>query len=247
MSLTRVVQSHTQPLPHAWLATCMQSVKNWAAQNKFDYKFIDDQLFDHVPVNLLEKTKKQPVVATDLARLKILQEILAGEYETAIWCDADFFIFAPKKFKLPAENYALGREVWIQQDKKNNQKLTTHVKVHNAFLMFRRGNPFLNFYTDTAEKLLSRVKGPMPPQFIGPKLLTAIHNIAQCPVLETAGMLSPLVIKDIARQGGPALDLFTRQSPHPIAAANLCHSLYARGDLNDAEIEQCIASLDRFF
>lgn len=243
MSQTLVLQSHTRPLPHTWLATCMESVKNWAAQNKFDYKFIDDQLFDYVPADLRTKTKKQPVIATDLARLKLLQESLAGAYETAIWCDADFVIFAPDEFKLPIEDYALGREVWIQEDKNINQKLTAHVKVHNAFMMFRRGNSFLDFYVDTAERLLTLNNGSMPAQFIGPKLLTAIHNIVQCPVLETAGMLSPMVIKDMARQTGAALDLFRQHSPQPIAAANLCSSLYQRGETSEADIERCMHNL----
>jgi hypothetical protein len=67
-------------------------------------------------------------------------------------------------------------------------KLRAYVKVRNAFLMFRKGNHFLDFYTATAQRLLRLNQGSMPPQFIGPKLLTALHNVAICPVMETAGM-----------------------------------------------------------
>ena len=241
MSQTLVLQSHTQPLPAKWLESCIKSVKVWADQNKFDYQFIGDELFDYVPKKLLEKTRNQRVIATDLARLKIIQEYLQKDFSTVIWCDADFLIFAPDRFILAQDSYAVGREVWIQQNEK--QKLSAYVKVHNAFMMFRRGNAFLDFYADTAERLLTLNNGPMPAQFIGPKLLTAIHNIAQCPVMETAGMLSPVVIKDMARQTGAALNLFRRHSPQPIAAANLCSSLYQRGETNESDIEHCIRNL----
>lgn len=244
MSQTLVLQSHTHPLPVKWLEDCIQSVKNWAEQNKFDYQFIGDELFGYVPNRLLEKTFNQRVIATDLARLKLIQEYLRGSHSTVIWCDADFLIFAPDQLILPQDRYAVGREVWIQQNEK--QKLKTYLKVHNAFMMFRRGNTFLDFYADTAERLLTLNNGPMPTQFIGPKLLTAIHNIVQCPVLETAGMLSPLVIKNMAEHTGAALDLFRRHSPQPIAAANLCSSLYQRGETSESEIECCIQYLHNF-
>ena len=241
MSKTLILQSHTQPLPVKWLDICIQSVKIWAEQNNFTYQFIGDELFDCVPNELLEKTRHQRVIATDLARLKLLQEYLRQGFSAVIWCDADFLIFAPDRFVLPQDRYAISREVWIQQNEK--QKLSAYVKVHNAFLMFRQGNSFLDFYTDTAERLLTLNNGSMPAQFIGPKLLTAIHNIAQCPVLETAGMLSPLVIKDMAKHAGAALELFHRHSPQPIAAANLCSSLYQRGETSASDIERCIQFL----
>ena len=236
---TLVIQSHTSPLPHAWLRTCLASVEQWARSSQFEYLFIGDELFDVISPELLEKTRTQKVVAADLARLRWIQMSLK-EYETVIWCDADFLIFNPDQFTLLSENYALGREIWIQSE---NNKLKHYIKVHNAFLMFRKDNTFLDFYTEIAENLLRKNTGRMPPQFIGPKLLTALHNIAQCPVLETAGMLSPLVINNIAQQSGPALDLFISACKYPVYAANLCASLYQ--DSHDAtkEIEICIEVL----
>ena len=83
----------------------------------------------------------------------------------------------------------------------------------------------------------------MPPQFIGPKLLTAIHNVIQCPVQETAGMLSPAVIQDIVNGGGDAIDLFIKKSPTNIHAANLCSSLFERGEYTLEVIEECMRLL----
>ena len=240
---TLVVQSHRQPIPHAWINICIESVKNWTDQNKYEYQFISDELFTYVSEDVIEKTKAQPVVATDLARLKILQNYLVKGYDTVVWCDADFLIFSPENFILPSDKYAVGREVWVQMAEEKSKILKAYVKVHNAFMMYRNENSFLDFYVDTAEQLLIKNIGRMSPQFIGPKLLTAIHNVVQCPVLENAGMLSPLVISDIAAGGGEALELFHRKSPRPIAAANLCNSLFESKAYSLNAIEKCIDNL----
>jgi len=190
---------------------------------------------------LLEKTAQQKVITTDLARLYALQCGLRQGYHTVIWCDADFLIFNPLEFVLPETSYALGREVWVQAD--SNSRLKAYSKVHNAFLMFRVGNSFLDFYTETAERLLHLNTGVMPPQFIGPKLLTAMQNIAICPVMEVAGMLSPLVSRDLIKGQGEALDLFRKKSPVPICAANLCGSLVDQEAMSDEAMANLIERL----
>jgi len=238
---TMVIQSHCLPLPHAWLAPCIDSVKSWSKQEGFDYQFLGDELFELLPKWVVEKTHSQRVVATDLARLKCIQKFLSCGYERVVWLDADFLVFSPERFHLPdcsalPENYALGREVWVQpqalekaslkaRPTNKRERFKVYNKVHNAFLLFGQGNPFLDFYSAHAERLLDRVKGTVPPQFVGPKLLTALHNIVQCPVQEDAGMLSPWIIQDILNGGGPALHLFREKSLLPLAGANLCSSL----------------------
>ena len=179
----------------------MRTVKGWAESNGFSYQFLGDELFDLISPALVQKTLEQKVIATDLARLYAIQNALE-KYNRVVWLDADFLIFSPQNFILPGvenipEGYMLGREVWVQSDHIKKSKLSAHVKVHNAFLLFDRGNSFLAFYLEHAERLLSRCHGRVPPQFIGPKLLTALHNVVQCPVFESAGMFSPLVVDDL--------------------------------------------------
>ena len=240
MPETLVIQSHKSPLPYPWIERCLESVREWCVLNQYDYRFIGAELFDGVPESLLKMTKDQTVIATDLARLLVLQETLTQNYQTVIWLDADVLIFNPEAFVLPNEPYAVGREVWVQRDQDNSAKLKVYKKVHNAFLMFRQGNSFLDFYINSAEQLLEQNQGPMPAQFIGPKLLTALHNVVSMPILETAGMLSPMVIKDILKGHGPALKLFTTQSPELIAAANLCISSCSSNEITGQEMEQLI-------
>jgi len=238
MQDTLVIQSHRSPLPYPWIERCLESVRGWCAQSRYDYRFMGDELFDAVPDSLLEKTRTQTVVATDLARLLVLQDALNGNYETVVWLDADFLVFDAAAFVLPELSYALGREVWVQHDR--HGKLKVYRKVHNAFLMFRKGNSFLDFYADTAKRLLSLNDGTMPPQYIGPKLLTALHNVALLPVLETAGMLSPMVCRDIIQGGGAALDLFIEHSPQAVAAANLCISSCEKNDVTGDDMGRVI-------
>ena len=249
MHSTLVIQSHNTPIQASWLKACIASVERWCESNQFQYQFLGDALFDPLNLTILEKVKDQLVIATDLARLYALREGLK-KFDRVVWLDTDFLIFAPDQFVLPAqselkEGYMLGREVWVQQDKERPNKLKSYVKVHNAFLLFDRENSFLEFYLQHAERLLEQCDGPMPPQFIGPKLLTALHNVIGCPVLESAGMLSPLVIDDLLSKGEQccALNLMKKKSPMPMAGANLCRSLVVQGQRSSEDMESLVAKL----
>jgi hypothetical protein len=219
-------------------------VRRWARAAGFHYRRFGDELFDPIPEHLQDRLCAQPVVASDLARLLALRRALEEGYHAAVWCDADFLVFAPDRLTLPAEPYAVGREVWIE-DRGAGRAPRARVKVHNAFLLFRRGNPFLDFYIDAVERLLGAHPGPYSPQFAGPKLLTALHNIVGFPVAERAGMLSPPVIRDLVAGGGPCLELFRARSPEPAAGANLCASLAGGREMADAAVEQAIDALTR--
>ncbi|WP_405232436.1 hypothetical protein [Lentisalinibacter salinarum] len=244
MRRTLVLQSHRDPLPAHWLGRCLASVENWAGAAGYEYRFIGDELFDPIPDHLRERLRGQPVVASDIARLLALRAALEEGFEAVVWCDADFLVFEPERLALPAESYAVGREVWIE-DRGGGRTPRARVKVHNAFLLFRRRNPFLDFAIHALLRLLAAHPGPYPPQFAGPKLLTALHNIVGFPVAERAGMLSPPVIRDLVAGGGPCLELFRERSPEPAASANLCASLAGGREMTDSEVEAAIDALTR--
>ncbi len=212
-------------------------MRDWSNASSYDYQFLGDEIFNRVPVELIERIQHK-VVATDLTRLMILKEALETGYNTVVWMDADFLVFDPAEFVLPDTDYALGREVWVQRDSAGT--LRVYRKVHNAFLLFRRNNSFLSFYLETAIRLLGLNTGTIPPQFIGPKLLTALHNVAQLNVFECAGMFSPMVVKDMIRGRGPALEKFNSNTSVPVTAANLCISSCDKNELTTKEMEQLI-------
>lgn len=238
---TVVIQSHRLPLPFDWLEPCLESVRNWAAGRGYDYRFEDDAIFDRLDDDLRQKTKDQLVVASDLARLAALQAALDDGYGCAVWMDADMLVFDPDRLHLAPDDYALGREVWVQRDGRG--QLRSYVKVHNAFLQFRDGNPFLAFYRHAAERIVrAHVPGRMTPQIVGPKLLTALHNVIGCPVVEEAGMLSPAVAWDLIGGGGPALAEFASRTRVGPAAVNLCGSLAGR-DISSDDLRALVRQL----
>ena len=139
-------------------------MQRWAEGQGYDYRWLDDELFDGLAPELRDRLTDQPVVASDLARLDALAVALDEGYRTVVWWDADTLIFEPERVVLPDASYAVGREVWLQPP---TGRPRAHVKVHNALLMYRRGNPFLSFYRHAAERIVRAHEGPMVPQLVG--------------------------------------------------------------------------------
>jgi len=220
----------------------MDSVQEWAHLQGYAYRYTGDEIFDRIAPQLRAKTAHQMVVASDLARLLEMRSALEENYTCVVWCDADFLVFAPEALVLGDESYGFGREVWIQAAKNLSSRPKAYIKIHNAFMYYRRNNPFLSFYINSIQKMMHQHKGPFAPQFAGPKFLSAIHNITTQPVVENACMLSPMVIKDLVHNGGAALSLFLELSPAPPAGVNLCASL-ANEEISNGEIEQAIEHL----
>jgi hypothetical protein len=239
---TLVIQSHRAPLPHPWLEACLASVRAWAAGAGFAYRFVGDELFDPVPATLRRKCADRPMIAADLGRLYALQAALGEGFEAAVWCDADLFVLAPEALTLPPAPHAVGREVWVHP---HRGRPRAHRQVHNATLLARRGDPFLPFYLDVAQRRVAEHAGPMVPQLVGPKLLTALHNVVGFPVIESAQVASPWVLADLRAGGGPYLDCFRRACTVPPAAVNVCASLVERGELTDQDVEDSLRVIHR--
>ena len=98
--------------------------------------------------------------------------------------------------------------------------------------MEHQGN-ILEFYIDACQHIVGKIDKDkaMVNQIVGPKLLSALHNMIGYTLIKNVGMLSPLVLKDIDKAGGAALDLLVHEIPAPMQAANLCSSL--AGDVID--------------
>lgn len=241
---TIVYQSQAPSKMTAWMHTCTDSVRAWSSENSYAYQWLGDELFNHVPEGIRSRFSSQPIILTDLARLTLMQDAFDQGYERAVWLDADMLVFAPAFLQLPHQGHAVGREVWVQE---NEGKLRAYRKVHNAFLVACKGDSFLPFYRDTCVRLLERAEPPLVPQFIGPKLLTALDNISALTVCEAAGMLSALALRDVRRGRGKALELTLEGHKAPIGALNLSASYQGKavdGIANtEAEYEQAVHQL----
>lgn len=238
---TVVLQSCPASERSGWLGQCMASVEQWASLRGFDYRFCDDALFDWLPAELRRKTAAQPVVASDLARLVWMQATLDDGADAVVWLDADVLVSKPADLMLPSADFAPGREVWVQRDGRN---LRSYRKVHNAAMVARRGTPVLPYYRRAAEQILRTHRpGYMVPQLLGPKLLTALHNIAAFEVWESVGMLSPAVARDLLSCGGPALERFLADSGAWPPAINVCRSSVTGGSLAAEDMPRLIEQI----
>lgn len=245
---TLVLQSYRETDVPDWMAHCMRSVQAWANGKDWEYRFKGDEFFDLVPNSIGAKFAAQRPLLADIARLKWALQIFEAEsaVERVVWLDADVVIFSPMHLSLPEEDdFAVGRQIWVQADLQG--KLRVYRQVHNAALMIDRGSPALGFLMQAMTRIAERHDSPASPQLLGPKLLTALHNIVGFAVIEGVGMASPRVLADISDSGGPAYDLLIKESATPIGALNLCSS-YRRQSVdgvmcNDLLYEQVLDAL----
>ena len=234
---TLVIQSSKVPAA-AWIEQCKSSVRDWAASQQMDYRFVGDEIFDLIPDWFMHKVGQKKQVATDLGRLYLLQSALDEQgFDQAIWFDADMFVLDQGMRLTFTGSCAFGQEVWIQQEGKG--RLKARRNIHNAVCVFRQGCPVLPFLIHTCLSLMARVDAQyLVPQFLGPKLLGALHPLADFSLLPQIGAFSPVVVNDLMQGGGKALELMRQETHGPLQAANLCSSL-----LNDNDAEGLIARL----
>jgi hypothetical protein len=222
-----VLQSHRADAPR-WIRRCLESVRDWAEARGYAYRFEGDEALARVPDWYRDKAgAKRPVVA-DLARLSMIREALEAGHEAALWLDADCLVFAPERFNPLAVDgtAAVGWEIWVDADPKQPGRLKTWRGPHNACLLFRPGDPRLDFLIHATRTVIAKADpARIAPQMVGPKLLKALQPFADFALLPEAGAFSPPVLRDLAAGGGAALDLMRKASDPFPAAANLCLSL----------------------
>jgi len=243
---TIVYQSQRPEGLPAWIEACLDSVRSWSEGAGYAYRFYGDEIFDRVPAWYRDKTAAYPQIATDLGRLHLARELLDEGYERTIWLDADVLVFDPAIFRIDVTTgSAFGREVWVQEDGKGGLK--AYRNVHNAVALFCTDDSFLDFYAEACERIIGRADGGLPPQIVGTKLLTALHNIIGLQLIENVAMASPLVVRDIVGGGGAALGRLTGGLKAPPAAVNLCSSLAGTVsdgvELDEAKMETAVNRL----
>jgi hypothetical protein len=238
VSHTVVLQSfHREPWPKP-IHRCVESVRTWAEMHGHMYEWIGDEIGDFLPPLYRERCFGRWPVMTDLARLMLMRQHLQAGADRTIWVDADVLVFAPALLRVDEVNdHSVGREIWVSRDAKGRWRTRRHV--HNAVLVFTAGSPALDFLIHATRRVVERLERPASPQIAGPKLLSTLHNLVAFPVLETAGMLSPPVLADLAAGDGPALRRHRQALREPMAAANLCHSLLGK-TVNGVAVDEAL-------
>ncbi len=231
-----VLQSAPSAAVRGWQGRCLAGVRRWCRRHGLHWRFEGDAIFRRLPEPLRRACRGQAVIQSDLARLAWMQARLDAGAEAVIWLDADTLVLREDRDWLPTtETHALGREVWVEPGAPGG-RCRARVKVHNAFLWFRPGNPMLAFYRDAAERLLLAHRGRhIVPQFVGPKWLSAVQPLCRAPVVDAAAAFSPAVIRELLDgQDGPALRCLRAHSRDRPAVANLCASSVRSGAVDAA-------------
>ena len=210
-----------QPL---WQSRCLSSVREWCAQQGYRYHFLGDELFDRVPNALRNKLAGRTPIIADLARLSLLKDHLESEGGTALWLDADTLVVDALWTPNTEVSARFGEEYWLDTDSRGRLKIFK--QPHNAFMLFSADNTVLPFLHQVAHSIIERAdSAAISPQMIGPKLLKALHSLADFPLCPEAGALSPMLASELVRGGGPAIDA-VRESRRPKTCLwNLCGSL----------------------
>ena len=219
---TVVYQSYrTHDVPR-WVTRCMQSVTQWARVQQFEYRFIDDRLFDYVPPWYRQAAGANIQVITNLARLAVARELLAEGYERTIWVDADIVVFDTSAFRVEiTHDFAFCYEVWLTLEAGETHKQSA---VNNSVSVFVRGNAFLDFCIWAHEDLVRRGTQILA-HGTSTRLLSALYTTVPFPLLTNVGMLSPAVAQDM-RDGSVRLaQEYAALHARPIHAINLCGSM----------------------
>ncbi len=197
----------------------------------YDYRFQGDRLFEMVPDWYQQKVAGRGPIIADLARLLWIEQILESEaFDTVIWLDADTLIFMREQLTADVrESCVFGKEHWLQLDSKG--KTRTYKNVHNAYCAFRKGCPILKFLIYTIQRMVARVAADaIAPQFVGPKLLSSLHNIVGFQTDDRFGAISPRLAQLLLTPGANTKQILATQSPNGLCAANLCLSLHTEID-----------------
>ncbi len=218
-----VYQSYRRENVPAWMQQCMDSVRDWARQSGHDYHFSGDEFLALAPDWYRRKAGQEICPVTDLSRLLLAREFLAGPYELAIWLDADVLVFRPDAMQLSLpQGFAFTHEMWTHLGA-HAEPVITH-KVNNSVMLFARNNVHLGFFIDACLQIAHH-RTRLGKFDVGTDFLSRLRNILPFPLLESVGMLSPPLMADIVNGESRFLAHYGHALPQALACANLCASL----------------------
>lgn len=222
---TAVIQSYRADDVPSWVFKALDSVKDWASLNNFDYVFIGDEFFGYAPAWVHERCGAQRLPVTDVARLYLLAEVLGRGYERVIWLDADVLVFDPEGLVIPAgDGHAFCREVVLARDARGAMRISPP-GVNNAVMSFQRGDPMLDFYRLAAERVLAAAPpGEVGRTLLGPDFLSALAKLVPLAQVRNVGLFTPQLMEGIATGKLAPYRAYLGQYEMPLAAANICHS-----------------------
>ena len=224
-----VFQSYrTHDVP-AWIQRCLVSVKQWAGSHGHDYRFLGDEFLELAPAWYRAKAGNRLCPITDLSRLLLARQLLAGGYDLAIWIDADMLVFRPDELILSLpQGFAFTREVWTGIDRSGH--MATLLRVNNSIMLFARNNRHLDFFIDACLRI-ARASPMLGKLDVGTHFLTGLRTILPFPLVRGVATLGPMLLRHIARSESRYLEIYARAQGQPVVCANLCASMEGDGQI----------------
>jgi hypothetical protein len=223
---TLVLQSYRTKAVPRWLKTCHGTVKDWAADVGYDYRFVGDELFDYIPSWFKEKCKGQMLPITDLGRLQWMERLMREGAPRVVWVDYDVVIL-DRSFRVPQNLSVLfTKEKWI--DRAPDGRLVQVEAINNSIMMIERGSPILEFLIGAILARARQCKAPVDRCFAGTRLLTELATVFEPPLLRRVAQISPTVLIDLARGSLSSLNMLAGPEHSSWVAANLCGAFKGR-------------------
>ena len=111
-------------------------------------------------------------------------------------------------------------------------------------MVFLQTSPVLDFLIHTTESMIKRVDPDhIAPQMVGPKLLKALHNLADFDLEPEAGAMSPLLLRAIRDADMEVLAFFQERRTRPTKCLNLCASVIDETGVDIQDIRKKAAEL----
>lgn len=227
---------------------CLETARAWADLQGFDYRFVTDALLADVPDSYRRAVSGLVMPMTNFGRLLLLRRALESGYDRAVWCDADVVIFDPAALDLRGiADYALTREVWSDVDKAG--EVRHEVKVAGCLMVFDRANSFLDFALHALAQAAKRT-AITEPRGSFTRMLTQLNEVVPLHTVSDVGMLSPLLLDDIARGAARYLPGYMQTVGAPLRGVNLSAAfldvaykgLRMREAVYDQVIRGCLAT-----
>jgi hypothetical protein len=219
---TIVYQSFRTANVPDWISRCLGSVRAWAQQRGFEYRFYDDAFFDLVPRELYPRASAHRCVLADYARLVAAKQLLQEGWDRAIWLDADALVFDPDHFTIDvASGFAFCREVWLDRVVLGSPQF--RLTVNNSVSVFCRGESIIDFYLELARKILAADQ-PLTTLAIGTDVLLKLRRTAPFPLLTNVGIFGSEMTERYLSRDERFLRRYLAYQTSPVYALNLCLS-----------------------
>jgi hypothetical protein len=220
----------------------MGTVSSWARDQGHDYRFLGDEFFDCVPGWYRDACRGHKWPLSDLARMITAQTLLAEGYDRVLWFDADLVVFRPQSLRIDLEpEFSFCREPWLGRRENPVRAIVrgrgsinllfsgeswrgyyTVVNVNNALFCVGRGW-MLDHYIESILHA-GRFLHELPPQHMGPDILTAFQKALRYPLVHNVGSFSDLIIRDLAVGHTRIPRAYSLLAGEPLYGANLCGS-----------------------